>query len=172
MVSTFELSDNELVDSIIGSASNNSLDQSSVLLTNQRVIGVTGKSRNQELYVCPVSEVKSVSLRFEQNPEGNLIWPVLGFLVALILLLYLNNSLLRFLSAATVAAISSYLLYDRFSTSLTPILALHTGDQYFHIDLPNDTDVAEIHKFMNRIHCIKLSSDPLHGYRASKFAPR
>ena len=71
MVSTFELSDNELVDSIIGSASNNSLDQSSVLLTNQRVIGVTGKSRNRELYVCPVSEVKSVSLRFEQNPEGN-----------------------------------------------------------------------------------------------------
>ena len=172
MVNTFELSDNELVDSTIGSGSNNVLNQSSVLLTNQRVIGVTGKSRNQELYFCPVSEVKTVSLRFEQSSEGSLIWPVLGFLVAIILILYLDNPLLRFSSAAAVAAISGYLLFDRFSAAHTPILALHTGDQYFHIDLPNDTDVVEIHKFMNRIHSIKRSSDLLLGYRASKFAPR
>ena len=172
MISTFELDDNEIVDSTIGSVNSNGLTQSYVMLTNQRVIGVTSPSKNQELYVCSITEVKSVSLRFEQNTEGNLIWPILGFLVALILLFYLDNSILIFSSSVTVAAMSCYLLFDRFSTSPTPILALHIGDQYFRVDLPYDTDVEEIHKFINRVHSTKISADRLHGYRASKFAPR
>ena len=160
------LLDGESLVSILPSGGRRS---SVVLLTNRRVIGLSGKGRQREASYASIGNVSSVHLSYEQEGRGNLGWAVLGLVVAVLLFATIDNPIGKLVAPAAAAAISIYLIVDRFTVPGRRVLSFRTGASEVRCELPDRLDSSQVYEFVNRMYELRDGAVRDH---ASSFAPR
>ena len=140
-----------------------------VLLTDRRVIGLSGRGRQREASYASIRDVSSVHLSYEQEGRGNLGWAVLGLVVAVLLFATIDNPIGKLLAPAAAAAISIYLIVDRFTVPGRRVLSFRAGASEVRCDLPDRLDSSEVYEFVNRMYELRDGTVRDH---ASSFAPR
>ena len=140
-----------------------------VLLTDRRVIGLSGRGRQREASYASIRDVSSVHLLYEQEGRGNLGWAVLGLVVAVLLFATIDNPIGKLLAPTAAAAISIYLIVDRFTVPGRRVLSFRAGASEVRCDLPDRLDSSEVYEFVNRMYELRDGAVRDH---ASSFAPR
>ena len=143
------LLDGERLESMMPSGGGRS---SVVLLTDRRVVGLSGRGRQREASYASIRDVSSVHLSYEQEGRGSLGWAVLGLVVAVLLFATIDNPIGKLLAPAAAAAISIYLIVDRFTVPGRRVLSFRAGASEVRCDLPDRLDSSEVYEFVNRMY--------------------
>ena len=171
-IDDFALMDGERMDSVLGDGQRDTGDDGAVLLTDRRVIRVSGNRKQRQTSFASIHDVAGVELSFEQEGHGSLVWAAIGFAVAILLYFAIDHALGRLAAPAAVAAMAVYLIIDRMTTSGRRTLFFKTGSSEVQCKLPDGLESAEIQSFINRMYELRESSRRGVPYRASNFAPR
>ena len=161
----------ERVDSTLGHADGES-GSGLVILTDRRVIGLSGGSKKRQTSFASIDDVSGVDLSFEQEGHGSLIWAALGFAVAVLLYFAIDHSMGRLAAPAAVIAMSVYLVVDRLSMPGRRVLAFRTSGSEVRSELTDKLDGSEVYAFINRMYELRDGPAAVSHARGSTFAPR
>ena len=156
-------------ESLVSTLPSGGKRSSVVLLTDRRVIGLSGKGRQREASYASIREVSSVHLSYEQEGRGSLGWAVLGLVVAILLFATIDNPIGKLVAPAAAVAISIYLIVDRFTVPGRRVLSFRSGASEVRCELPDRLDSSEVYEFVNRMYRLRDRAVRDH---ASSFAPR
>ena len=136
-----------------------STEPGALLLTNARVIHISGKEGRRQTIMISVQDVESVSVRLV-FPEGigPYVWAALSLVMSVILYSYIEHDLGRIAVPLIVMAMGAYLILDRLTEKGRPLLALKARESEIHWPFDYDTESREVYDFINSLYRVKRES--------------
>ena len=148
-------------------------NRSSVLLTDRRIIHISGSGSNLKASYAAIDDV-SVAEITRQSVEGYsaFIWAVLAFFVAAMLWRVIDNQTLSIVAAAIVALMGVYLIVDRLLSRGEHALVFKAGGAEIQCALKGDGDQANAETLIARLFELKDERSKPQYARAKTFSPR
>ncbi|MYC05589.1 MAG: hypothetical protein F4X57_00135 [Chloroflexi bacterium] len=154
-------------------ADDSNADKDSVLLTDRRVIHISGRRTNRRTAHAAIEDISAVAInRQAVKGYGAFVWAALAFLVSVLLWRVIDSEMLALGAAAVVALMGVYLIIDRLWERGEHGLVIRTGSAEIRCALTDKNAQSEAEAFILRLFELKYErSNPQHT-RAKTFAPR
>lgn len=172
------MADEEVQDSlgVNEGGSSNSGSKSAVLLTDRRIIHISGAGSNQRTSYAAIEDVSAVEIT-RQSVEGYsaFIWALLAFFVSAMLWRVIENQTLSIAAAAVVALMGIYLIVDRLWSRGEQALVFKVGGAEIQCVLKGSGDQSDAEALVTRLFELKDErSKPQYARdaRAKTFSPR
>lgn len=109
------LIDDEHIQSSIGVSETDTTarNRDVMLLTNKRIIHISGAAANQHTSFASIDDVSVVEIIRHSEGYGSFIWAGLAFLVSVMLWQVIDSQALSLVAAVAVALMGVYLIVDR-----------------------------------------------------------
>ena len=165
----------ETVHATLGTslADNPNADKDSVLLTDRRVIHVSGKRANRRTAHASIEDISAVAIsRQAVRGYGAFVWAALAFFVSVVLWRVIESEMLALGAAVIVALMGVYLIVDRLWERGEHGLVIRAGSAEIQCALTDKNAQSQAEAFILRLFELKYErSNPQHT-RAKTFAPR
>ncbi len=147
--------------------------QSVLLLTDRRVIHVSGSGANRKTSYAAIEDINAVEIT-RQSVEGYsaYIWAVLAFFVAAMLWRVIENQTLSLVAAGIVALMGVYLIVDRVLSRGEHALVFKAGGAEIQCPLNGNDDQPRAEALVTRLFELKDERNKPQFARASTFSPR
>ena len=169
------MADEEVQDSlgINEGDSSNSGNQSVVLLTDRRIIHISGTRSNQKTSYAAIEDISAVEItRQSVTGYSAFIWAALAFFVSAMLWRVIENQTLSIAAAAIVALMGIYLIVDRLLTRGEHALAFKARGAEIQCALKGDGDQPGAEALITRLFELKDERSASRYSRAKNFSPR
>ena len=136
-----------------------SSDPGTLLLTNNRVIHITGEEGRRQTTIISIQDVESVSVRLI-FPEGigPYVWAALSVVMGLILYSYIEHSIARIGVPLIVLAMGAYLIVDRLTARGRHTAIIKARDAEIHWPFEHDEESKRVYEFINSLYRQKRQS--------------
>lgn len=154
-------------------ADDSNADKDSVLLTDKRVIHISGRHANRRTVHAAIEDISAVAISQQAvKGYGAFVWAVLAFIVSVLLWRIIDSEILALGAAAVVALMGVYLIVDRLWERGEHGLVIRAGSVEIQCALSDKNAQSEAEAFILRLFELKYEcSNPQHT-RAKTFAPR
>jgi len=149
-------------------------DGNVILLTDKRIIHISGTKVNRRLAAAAIEDIGIVEItRQSVGGYGAFIWAALAFFVSFVLWRFvIDNQTIAIAAAAIVALMGVYLIFDRLTSHGGHILSFKANGADIQCQLPDGGDQAGTETLITRLFELKEQrSNPQHA-RAQSFSPR
>ena len=150
-----------------------SANRSMLLLTDRRIIHISGSGSNLKTSYAAIDDVSVAEItRQSVGGYGAFIWAVLAFFVAAMLWRVIENQTLSIVAAAIVALMGIYLIVDRLLSRGEHALVFKAGGAEIQCALKGDGDQANAESLIARMFELKDERSKPQYARAKTFSPR
>ena len=145
-----------------------------ILLTDRRIIHVSGSEANRRLAAAAIEDVGIVEIT--RQPAGgysSFVWAALAFFVSFVLWRFIiDDQRFALAAAAVVALMGVYLIFDRLTSRGGYVLSFKANGADIQCRLPEDADQAGANALIARLFELKEERSKPHYARANSFSPR
>jgi hypothetical protein len=142
-----------------------------LLLTDSRIIHLKGPRKNHRAIMTAVQDVDSVEITSLSRGVGVYVWAALAFVLALILFVTIDNTVVRLVSSAIVLLMGVYLVVSEITEPKKPAAVFRAGPTEIRWEFRSDQHTDDVNQFINRLYQIKEASNGRFA-RHDYFAPR
>ncbi len=136
-----------------------SREPGALLLTNSRIIHLSGKDGKRQTTMVSVHDVESVAVRLIfREGIGPYVWAVLSALMGLILYSYIEHSIGRIAVPLIVLAMGAYLVIDRLTERGRPSAIFKARDSEIRWPFDDKKESKEVYEFINSLYRVKSES--------------
>ena len=136
-----------------------SRESGTLLLTDNRVIHISGEDSRRQTTMLSVQDVESVSVRLIfSKGVGPYLWAALAALMSLILYSYLEHSIARIAVPLIVLAMGAYLVIDRLTERGRPCAIFKARESVIRWPFDYEKESSEVHEFINSLYKVKRES--------------
>ena len=168
-----ELMEGERIDRTISTASGNGKSsngrEESLLLTNSRIIHISGAGDGAEVLMASVDDVDMVEFAVIKQGYGAFLWAGLSVILSVALFGILENEIARVIVPLMVLGMGGYLIINRLFFTGGPAAVFHTGGSAITWSFQSDDESQEVSDFIKGLYQMKSARRPL---TRSPFAPR
>ena len=172
---TLELLEGEGVEQIIrlGDASQDDASGTLLMLTDKRVIYLSGQGKRRRAMHASVRDVQAVEVGYHARGTSAYVWAGLAFLAAFFLFFVIENTLGRIAGPVVVAGLGVYLVVDNLLTPNRQFVVFRAAGGQLLVDLTGDDQTDSVNEFIARLFQLKEapSHEPSFGW-VDRFAPR
>ena len=149
-------------------------DGDAILLTDKRVIHISGSLVNRRLSTAAIEDIGIVEItRQSAGGYGSFIWAALAFFVSFALWRFIiDNQTIAIAAAAIVALMGVYLIFDRLTSRGGHIVSFKTNGAEIQCHLPENYNQADANALITRLFELKEERSNPHRARAQSFSPR
>ena len=144
-----------------------------VVLTDRRVIQVSGSESRRRTSFAAIEDISAVEIT--QQPTGgygSFVWAGLAFIASAALWRIIENQTISIGAAVIVALLGVYLIHDRLSSGGEHVLVFKTSGAEIRIDLKGEQSQEEAEALITRMFELKAERILSKYARANSFAPR
>ena len=174
-LSAVSLMEDEEVQASIGTSEDGiSADGDVILLTDKRIIHISGTEVNRRLAAAAIEDIGIVEItRQSAGGYSSFIWAALAFFVSFVLWRFvIDNQTIAIAAAVIVALMGVYLIFDRLTSRGGHILSFKANGADIQCQLPENGNQAGTEALITRLFELKDErSKPLNA-RAQSFSPR
>ncbi len=144
-----------------------------VLLTDRRVIHISGAKSSQKTSFAAIEDISIVELT-RQPPRGYgaYIWAGLAFLVSVMLWRIIENQTFSIAAAVIVALMGVYLIIDRLTLQGEHLLLFKSGSAEIQVEIKGDGQLSNADTLITKLFELKEERISLRYSRAKTFSPR
>ena len=170
-----ELLDGENVERVIrlGDASEDDASRTLLLLTDKRVIYLSGEGKRRRAMYASVRDVQAAEIGYHARGNSAYVWAGLAFLAAFFLFFVIENTLGRVVGPAVVACMGVYLIVDNLLTPNRQFVVFRAAGCQLLVDLDGDGQTNAVNDFIARLFQLKEGPprESAFGW-VDRFAPR
>ena len=143
-----------------------------VLLTDKRIIHISGTDADRSLTTAAIEDIGIVEItRQSAGGYGAFIWAVLAFFVSFVLWRFvIDNQTIAIAAAGIVALMGVYLIFDRMTSRGGHILSFKANGADIQCLLPEGGDQAATDALITRL--FELKEERSKPHHAQSFSPR
>ena len=174
-LSAVSLMNDEEVQASIGTSKDGiSANGDVILLTDKRIIHISGAEVNRRLAAAAIEDIGIVELtRQSAGGYSSFIWAGLAFLVSFVLWRFIiDDGTIAIAAAAIVALMGIYLVFDRLTSHGGHILSFKANGADIQCQLPDNSSHAGADALITRLFEIKDERSKPRYARAQSFSPR
>ncbi len=168
-----DLMDGERIDRSISAAPQSGRSSSSgddsLLLTNSRIIRISGTGGGTEVVMASVDDVDSVEFIMINEGYGAFIWAGLSVILSIALFSILENQITRVIVPLMVLGMGVFLIVNRLFNSGGPAAVFRFGGSAITWPFESEDESLEIRDFISGLYRMKSARRPETGW---PFAPR
>lgn len=145
-----------------------------ILLTDRRIIHISGTEVNRRLAAAAIEDIGIVEItRQSAGGYSSFIWAALAFFVSFVLWRFIiDNQTIAIATAAIVALMGVYLIFDRLTSRGGHILSFKANGADIQCPLPENGNQAGTDALITRLFELKEQrADPKYTHSQS-FSPR
>lgn len=169
------LLDDEALERVIrlDDASDEDASGTLLLLTDKRVIYLSGEGKRRRAMYASVRDVQAVEIGYHARGSSAYVWAGLAFLAAFFLFFVIENTLGRIVGPVVVAGMGVYLIVDNLLTPNRQFVVFRAAGSQLLVDLDGDGVTEAVNEFIARLFQLKEapSREPAFGW-VDHFAPR
>ncbi len=144
-----------------------------LLLTDKRVIYLSGEGKRRRAMYASVRDVQAVEIGYHARGSGAYVWAGLAFLAAFFLFFVIENTLGRVAGPVVVAGLGIYLIVDNLLTPNKQFVVFRAAGSQLIVDLDGDGATEAVNDFIARLFQLKEGAPPPPKYGwVNHFAPR
>ena len=165
----------ETVRAVLGTslADNSNADKDAVLLTDRRVIHISGRRANRRTAHAAIEDIGAVAIsRQAVAGYGAFVWAAIAFFVSVMLWRVIDSEMLALGAAVIVALMGVYLIFDRLWERGEHALVINAGGAEIRCALTDKNAQSEADAFILRLFELKYERGNPQHTRAKTFAPR
>ena len=167
------MTDEEVQASVGISEDGNSADGDVVLLTDRRIIHISGSEPKQRIAYGAIEDIGVVELsRQPAGGYGAFVWAGLAFFVSFMLWRVIDSQLISVAAAIIVAIMGAYLIIDRLTSRGEHVLVFKASGAEIRVELKGDGPQPEVDRLIKRLFELKEERNSPGYARASRFSPR
>ena len=172
-LSAISLMKDEEVQASIGTSEDGiPADGDVILLTDKRIIHISGAQANRRLAAAAIEDIGIVEIT--RQPAGgysSFIWAALAFFVSFVLWRFIiDNQTIAIAAAAIVALMGVYLIFDRLTSRGAHILSFKANGGDIQCQLPENGNQAGTDALITRL--FELKDEQSKPHNAQSFSPR
>lgn len=171
--SAVSLMKDEEVQASIGTSEDGILaDGDVILLTDRRIVHISGSAVNRRIAAAAIEDVGIVEIT-RQSPGGysSFIWAALAFFVSFVLWRFIiDNQTIAIAVAAIVSLMGVYLIFDRLTSRGGHILSFKASGADIQCRLPGNGNQAGLDALITRL--FELKEERSKPHHAQSFSPR
>ena len=168
-----ELMEGEKIEKSIGAKSQRGRSagrgNASLLLTDHRIIHVTGAGSGSDVVMASVDDVDSVEYVEVTEGYGAFVWAALSVVLSIALFGILENQVARVIVPLMVLGMGVYLIVNRIFFSGGPAAMFHAGGSAITWPFRTEDETDEIRDFINELYRLKYARN---AEDVRPFAPR
>lgn len=139
-----------------GTAGDGSVGQDRLVLTDSKIILVTGGNRQVITSTLAVGDVAAARVETERRGPGEYVWGALALVLAFLLWRAIGNPAVALAAGIVVAAMGVYLIADKLLRPVASVVILMSGDgQQLRCNLRGARAGADVYEFISRIYARK-----------------
>ncbi len=170
-----DLLDGEGVERVIplDGAADRDASPSLLLLTDKRVIYVSGHGKRRRAMYASVRDVQAVEIGYHVRGNSAYVWAGLALLAAFFLFFVIENTLGRIAGPVVVAGLGVYLIVDNLLSPTKQYVVFRAAGCQLLVDLDGDGTTDAVDEFICRLFQLKEGPprSPQYGW-VDRFAPR
>ena len=170
-----DLLDGENVEQVIrlGDASDEDASGTLLLLTDKRVIYLSGEGKRRRAMYASLRDVQAVEIGYHARGSSAYVWAGLAFLAAFFLFFVIENTLGRIVGPVVVAGMGVYLIVDNLLTPNRQFVVFRAAGGQLLVDLDGNGVTEAVNEFIARLFQLKEGrpQPPEFGW-VDRFAPR
>ena len=170
-----DLLDGEGVERVIrlDDASEDDVSGTLLLLTDKRVIYLSGQGKRRRAMYASVRDVQAVEIGYHARGSGAYVWAGLAFLAAFFLFFVIENTLGRIAGPVLVAGLGVYLVVDNLLTPNKQFVVFRAAGCQLLVDLDGDGPTDAVDDFIARLFQLKEGAANAGPFAwVDRFAPR
>lgn len=134
-------------------------ESGSLLLTDNRIIHISGEGNSQQTTIISVQDIESVSVRLTfSEGMGPYLWGALSLAMGLILYSYIEHPIGRIAVPLIVLAMGAYLIIDRLTERGRPAAIFKAREAEIHWPFDSESESGEVYDFINSVYRAKRVS--------------
>lgn len=141
----------------------------SLVLTNSRIVLITGAGSGREVVMASVNDVDAVEFIEMTEGYGAFVWAVLSVILSFALYNILENEIARVLVPLMVLGMGVYLVVNRIFFTGGPAAVFRAGGSAITWSFKSRNESQEIRDFIDGLYRMKSAQRPDNGW---PFAPR
>ena len=144
-----------------------------LLLTDKRVIYVSGQGKRRRAMYASVGDVQAVEIGYHARGNGAYVWAGLAMLAAFFLFFVIENTLGRIAGPVVVAGLGVYLVVDNLLTRNKQFVVFRAAGCQLLVDLVGDGATDAVDEFIGRLFQLKEGPPRTSEFAwVDRFAPR
>ena len=134
-------------------------ESGSLLLTDDRIIHISGEGNRRQATMISVQDIDSVSVRLTFSEGlGPYLWGALSLAMAAILYSYIEHSIGRIAVPLIVLAMGAYLIIDRITERGRPSAIFKAREAEIQWPFDSKRESKEVYDFINTVYRTKRAS--------------
>ena len=144
-----------------------------LLLTDKRVIYVSGQGKRRRAMYASVGDVQAVEIGYHARGNSAYVWAGLALLAAFFLFFVIENTLGRIAGPVVVAGLGVYLVVDNLLTRNKQFVVFRAAGCQLLVDLVGDGATDAVDEFIGRLFQLKEGPPRTPEFAwVDRFAPR
>ena len=144
----------------LGDASEDDVSGTFLLLTDKRVIYVSGEGKRRRAMYASLRDVQAVEIGYHARGSSAYVWAGLAFLAAFFLFFVIENTLGRIVGPVVVAGMGVYLIVDNLLTPNRQFVVFRAAGGQLLVDLDGDGVTEAVNDFIARLFHLKEAPSP------------
>ncbi len=162
--------DEEIRSTLGMDEADSSEDKDILLLTDKRIIQVSGSDAKRRASFAAIDDILAVELTRQTEGYGAFVWAALAFFVSVMLLRVIESQTISLVAAVLVALMGVYLIIDRLTSRGARVVVFKTGASEIRGTIKNDAEQSEAEALIADLFALK--DERATPRRARAFAPR
>ena len=134
-------------------------ESGSLLLTDNRIIHISGEGNSRQTTMLSVQDIESVSVRLTFSEGiGPYLWAALSLALSLILYSYIEHAIGRIAIPLIVLAMGAYLVIDRVTERGRPSAIFKAREAEIRWPFDHEGESKEVYEFINSVYRAKRES--------------
>jgi hypothetical protein len=142
-----------------------------LLLTDSRIIHLSGNQKERKAVIAAVNDVESVEITSNREGYSAYLWAALAVVLSIVLFGTIDNTGVKLASSAIVLLMGVYLVVSQMTEPGKPMVIFRAGGSEITWGYENGENSDDVHAFINRLYQLKASSVN-HSVGPASFAPR
>ncbi len=142
-----------------------------LLLTDTRVIHLSGPQKNRRAVMAAVADIGAVEITSNRRGVAAYLWAALAFVLAAVLFGTMENSAVRLGASSIVLLMGVYLIVSQLTEPGRPTAIFKAGNTEISWSYVADDKSDDVNSFISRLFQIKASAESKNGAQRT-FAPR
>ncbi|MCY4653926.1 MAG: hypothetical protein OXC95_12275 [Dehalococcoidia bacterium] len=134
-------------------------ESGSLLLTDNRIIHISGEGDRRQTTMISVQDIESVSVRLTFSEGiGPYLWAALSLALGLILYSYIEHTIGRIAIPLIILAMGAYLVIDRVTERGRPSAIFKAREAEIQWPFDSKNESKEVYDFINSVYRTKRAS--------------
>ena len=142
-----------------------------LLLTDSRIIHLSGNEKQRRAVMAAVNDVESVEITAYSEGYSAYLWAALAVVLSIVLFSTIDNTGVKLASSAIVLLMGVYLVISQLTEPGQPIVIFRAGGSEIRWEFDTGENSDDVNAFINRLYQIKELSVNRSGAPVN-FAPR